>query len=94
MTSTPARAVSLSVTGRVQGVSFRARCADIARGLDLTGWVRNEDDGSVTVFAEGDPDAVESLVDWCHDGPPAAQVTDVEVLDVAPQNLASFDIHR
>lgn len=91
--STP-RAVSLLVSGTVQGVSYRAGCADRARELGLTGWVTNRDDGHVEVWAEGEPDAVESHVDWCHDGPPAAQVTDVEVRDLAPEGASSFDIRR
>lgn len=93
MNATP-RAVDLTVTGTVQGVSFRAYTADKARELGLVGWVENLDDGSVHVRAQGDPDAVESLVDWCHDGPDAAQVDDVEVRDVAPQDASDFTIRR
>lgn len=89
-----ARAVDLTVTGTVQGVSYRAACADEARRLALTGFVENLDDGSVHVVAEGAPDAVESLVDWCHDGSDAAVVSDVEVRDVAPDGHSSFEIRR
>lgn len=93
MTDTP-RSVDLTVTGTVQGVSYRAACADRARALGVTGYVENLDDGSVHVVAEGDPDAVEALIDWCHDGPTAARVDDVEVRDIAPEGHRSFDIRR
>lgn len=93
MNSTP-RAVDLTITGRVQGVSFRARTAEKAREYAVAGWVENRDDGSVHVRAQGDPDAVESLVDWCQDGPAAAEVEDVEVRDVAPEHLTEFAIRR
>ena len=46
------------------------------------------------VVAEGTPDAVESLVDWCHDGPDAASVDDVEVRDVAPEGYDDFTVRR
>lgn len=91
---TSPRAVDLTVTGTVQGVSYRATCADEARRLQLAGYVENMDDGSVHVLAEGTPDAVESLVDWCHDGPDAARVDDVEVRDVATEGHSSFEIRR
>ncbi len=86
------RAVELRVTGRVQGVFFRGSCEDRARVLGIHGWVRNEADGSVHAHAEGDPDAVEEFVDWCHDGPRRAQVDDVEVRDTAPQGLGTFEV--
>lgn len=87
------RAVDLTITGTVQGVSFRAHCAEKARDLGLTGWVENVDD-AVHVRAQGDPDAVETLVDWCHDGPSAAKVEDVEVRDVSPDDTADFSVRR
>ena len=90
--SNDSRAVDLVVFGRVQGVSFRASAAERAREIGVFGWVRNEPDGTVTAHAEGDPDAVEEFVDWCHDGPAAAAVRDVEVRDVAPVGASSFEI--
>ena len=94
MSENAERAVAATVTGLVQGVSFRARCADTARSLGLGGWVRNDEGGSLSLHAEGGADAVESLVDWCHDGPDAARVDDVEVRDVAPEGFTSFDVRR
>lgn len=50
-----------------------------ACALKLTGWVRNLPDGRVETYAEGDEDLLEQFVEWCHQGPPAAQVEHVEV---------------
>ena len=72
-------AVDIRVTGRVQGVSFRFHAEQEAQRLGLTGWVRNEPDGSVALHVEGEPDAIEDLVSWCHDGPSYARVDGVEV---------------
>ncbi len=92
--SNQSRAVDLRVTGTVQGVSYRAACAEQARTLGLVGYVENLDDGAVHLVAEGTPDAVESLVDWCHDGPAAASVDDVEVRDVAPEGYDDFTVRH
>ena len=86
------KAVQARVTGRVQGVSFRWYTQDRARGLGVTGWVRNEPDGSVLVHAEGEDEAVDALVAWCHDGPGLARVQQVAVRDSAPDGGTSFDI--
>ena len=71
----------IRVEGGVQGVAFRAVTTATARELGLCGWVANRDDGSVEVVAEGDEGAVAALIQWCHQGPPAARVTRVEVHD-------------
>jgi len=62
------------VSGRVQGVGFRAATCDTARALELAGWVRNRADGTVEVLAAGNDRALERLHEWLSDGPPAAQV--------------------
>lgn len=71
-----------TVTGRVQGVSFRWYTERRAQELGLTGWVRNHDDGSVRVEAQGPEAAVAELVAWLHEGPPHARVASVLVEDV------------
>lgn len=71
--------VHLLISGRVQGVFFRMHTHKKATALKLTGRVKNLADGRVEVFAEGPAGALEALVDWCHQGPPAAQVENVEV---------------
>jgi len=67
------------VSGRVQGVFFRATCARLARQAGLVGTVRNLDDGRVEAIFEGDDDAVDRLIAWCRRGPDHADVEDVAV---------------
>jgi acylphosphatase len=86
------KAVQARVSGRVQGVSFRWYTQEQARRLGVSGWVRNEPDGSVLLHAEGDDEAVDGLVAWCHQGPGLARVRDVAVRDAAPSGATSFDI--
>lgn len=80
------------VTGRVQGVGFRASCSRRAKSLGLKGSVSNRADGSVEVVAEGKPDAVEALRRWCQLGPAFAQVLDVECSSEAPIGDSTFRI--
>ena len=65
------------VSGRVQGVCFRAATQEEANRLGVTGYARNLPDGRVEVLACGPAEAVAQLRSWLHRGPPAAQVTDV-----------------
>ncbi len=67
------------VSGKVQGVYYRANTRDTARENGVEGWVRNLDDGRVEAVFEGERDAVEETVEWCHEGSPAAEVEGVEV---------------
>ena len=85
------KAVQARVVGRVQGVSFRWYAEERARALGVTGWVRNEPDGSVLLHAEGDDNAVDALVAWCRTGPSAARVSDVAVREAAPTGAESFE---
>ncbi len=80
------------MTGFVQGVFFRAEARDRARSLALSGWVRNEPDGSVAAAFEGDRDRVESMVEWCRRGPRGAQVEGVDVEWGEPQGEQGFSV--
>jgi acylphosphatase len=88
------KALRLVVTGAVQGVGYRQSCRQVARSLGLVGWVRNLPDGRVEVVAQGESDALDSLVAWAWAGPSAAVVAGVET-DVIPtdRNLTDFLIH-
>lgn len=77
--------------GRVQGVGYRAACADRATSLGLGGWVRNRVDGRVEVVASGPRDRLDALRAWMEAGPPAAQVSKVEVTSLAPEVFDGFD---
>jgi acylphosphatase len=83
----------LFVSGRVQGVWYRGSCADVARGLGVAGWARNLPDGRVEVVAEGPDEAVQRLVEWCRQGPPAARVAGVEERSERPEGLAGFVVY-
>jgi len=85
-------AVQVKVTGRVQGVAFRWEAQHQAERLGVTGWVRNEPDGSVAAHVEGEADAVNDMVVWLRQGPPAARVRDVAVVPVTAIGAGSFEI--
>jgi acylphosphatase len=82
------------VTGRVQGVFFRAWTQEQAREVGVAGWVRNCADGSVEAHLEGDEDAVATLISRMRDGPPSARVSDVKVGEVAPDGLVGFVVRH
>ena len=87
------RAVQVRVTGRVQGVSFRVWTQAQARRLGLSGWVRNERDGSVSALLVGRGDAVARMIERLHAGPPGARVVDVQVEEAEiGEPLAGFRI--
>ncbi len=85
---------NIAVAGRVQGVFYRASAQQTARQLGVTGFVKNEKDGSVYAEAEGTEEALKLFIDWCRKGPPAAQVTTVQVHPGALQNFEGFRIER
>jgi acylphosphatase len=83
----------LWITGRVQGVNFRYYTRAEALRRNITGWVRNLWDGRVEAVFEGEEEAVRTMVEWCHVGPPAAHVVDVEIAWEPPSDgFAEFDI--
>jgi acylphosphatase len=82
------------VSGRVQGVFYRATTREQAQDRNVSGWVRNLDDGRVEAVFEGEEDAVEAMVEWCHTGSPAADVSDVSVEYEPPDGLEEFRVRR
>jgi acylphosphatase len=72
------------ISGRVQGVCFRAYTCEEASRLHLKGTVRNLPDGRVEVVAEGDPKQIQTLEDFCRKGPPFARVQHMEIREEAP----------
>lgn len=82
------------VSGRVQGVGYRMSTYEVANDLGLNGWVRNLPDGRVEAVFEGSRDAVEQMIDWCHEGNPPAVVKDVAVKYEASEGIRGFDIKR
>ena len=84
--------VNVRISGRVQGVGFRYSAIERAQSLRVGGWVANRPDGTVEAVFEGEPEAVESMVRWCDEGPRGAVVERVEAADEDPQGLTEFRI--
>jgi acylphosphatase len=82
----------IRVTGRVQGVFFRENTRELAVRQSISGFVRNEPDGSVTVEAEGDSADLKVFVDYLHEGPPRARVEKVEMTEGDLKGYRGFDI--
>lgn len=82
------------ISGRVQGVGYRASTWDMAQLLKLNGWVRNLRDSRVEAVFEGDRATVEEMLRWCHQGPPHAIVQEVQVEYEPPEGLAGFEVAK
>jgi len=84
------RTVRLRISGRVQGVGYRAWAIATATRLGLSGWVRNRLDGSVEALVSGDDDTVEAMIALCGDGPYGARVTAVAIEEDQPDGSTGF----
>jgi acylphosphatase len=83
------------ITGRVQGVFFRAYTRDAAQRIGVSGWVRNLPDGRVEAVLEGEADKVEKMIEWCREGSPMSRVDTVEILEeVYTGNFDRLEIAR
>jgi acylphosphatase len=80
------------VHGRVQGVFFRDTVRRAAQQRGVAGWASNRPDGTVEVWLEGEPDAVDSMLRVLNDGPPRAEVERVDVDEVEAEGLHGFEI--
>ena len=80
------------VSGRVQGVFYRDSCRREADRIGVGGRASNLDDGRVEVIVEGEPDAVEAMIDWCRRGSDPASVTNIEVEEQEPQGADRFHV--
>ena len=74
------------ISGRVQGVWFRANTKQKAEQLGITGWVRNTSDGRVEAIFEGEENHIKEMLEWCHHGPPLAKINNVEIIEQNPTN--------
>ncbi|HET9429840.1 MAG TPA: acylphosphatase [Chitinophagaceae bacterium] len=89
-----AHTYSIKVKGRVQGVFYRQSAREKAEELGLTGVVKNEDDNGVGIIASGSKEQLDQLVKWCWQGPPRAEVDQVEIEEIPVQNFDDFRIIR
>lgn len=81
------KCAKLKITGRVQGVFFRANCKEQADALNVYGYVKNMSDGSVEAFIQGEDQNLNSLIEWCKNGSAPAKVENVEVIWQSPSNV-------
>lgn len=88
------KALKIYITGKVQGVWYRASTRNKAKELGLCGMVRNESDGSVYAEVEGPVEGVDQLVVWCKEGPPHARVDSVRIEEMDWQGREGFSIER
>jgi acylphosphatase len=86
-------ATHIMVHGRVQGVWFRAGTKEKADELGLLGWVKNRPEGTVEIHVEGEKLQLEKFIAWCRLGPPAADVTSLDIDEVIVKEHKYFDIH-
>jgi acylphosphatase len=86
--------ISLTISGKVQGVYFRASTKDTAEKYGVNGFVRNEKDGSVYIEAEGEEENLKHFVAWCHHGPPHAKVQHIDLKEGSVQGFKKFEITR
>lgn len=78
----PVETVAVRITGKVQGVGYRMATVRQAHQLRVTGWVRNQDDGSVMALLQGPHECIDRMLSWMHVGPPAAHVESVELQEL------------
>ncbi|GAA6134351.1 acylphosphatase [Oceaniserpentilla sp. 4NH20-0058] len=89
------QAYHLFISGKVQGVYYRASTAKKAQAFGLKGWVKNLDDGRVEVHAQGPVSGLDSLLTWCEKGPILAKVSGIECkLAQVDENMAQFEVMR
>ncbi len=84
--------VNVIISGRVQGVWFRASTKQKANELGLMGWVRNTNDGAVEAVFEGEEEIVDRMINWCRHGPPMAKVKEILVKKQPIIGFNSFSI--
>jgi acylphosphatase len=86
--------LNITVFGSVQGVFFRSSTLQKASELGICGFVRNQPNGCVYIEAEGEEEALNQFVTWCHQGPDSAQVDRIEVKDSELSDLSAFEIRH
>ena len=82
----------IKISGRVQGVGFRAAARRQARFLRLRGWVKNQADGSVRVLIGGDTERCTEFINWCREGSAYSWVESVDIREMLPEELGPFEI--
>lgn len=84
--------LNITVSGKVQGVFFRASVKAVADQLGVKGFVKNQKDGSVYIEAEGDEFSLDAFLEFCNEGPEKAIVEKVEVVESDLKNYRNFEV--
>ncbi|MCQ0987329.1 acylphosphatase [Jiella marina] len=87
------KSVHVEISGRVQGVGYRAWCEGEAKRLNLSGWVRNRRSGAVEAVFSGEEDAVDEMLKLAGEGPPCGLVQKVEVIGEVESYDGEFEVH-
>ncbi len=87
-------AVHLIIKGKVQGVFYRATAKKKAKELNITGWIKNNEDGDVEAVASGEESALQVFMNWCKQGPENAMVENVMIRKINNVNFDTFKINR
>lgn len=86
--------LDIIVTGKVQGVFFRATAKKVADEIGIHGFVQNEPDGNVFIAAEAEPEKMEQFLSWCRRGPQHAHVTGIQVQEGLVKDYKAFEVRR
>lgn len=86
------KAIQITISGRVQGVFFRASTKAVADQMGIKGFVKNQQDGTVLIHAEGNRLFMDEFIDWCKFGPDDAKVEDASVEDAEVKNYRNFEV--
>jgi acylphosphatase len=86
------RAYLLSVEGEVQGVFYRHHAQKKAKEFNLSGWIKNEHDGTVSLFIEGEEDSLKKMISWAKEGSPMATVEEVRIDEAEPTEKRGFEV--
>ena len=86
--------LSITITGKVQGVFFRQSAKEIALDLGVSGEAKNLEDGNVHIIATGNPEQLDAFTEWCKKGPPRAVVAGVEITELSLKPFDHFTIVR
>jgi len=86
--------IHLIITGKVQGVYYRASAKEQALSLGITGWVKNTSSGDVEILATGADESLDQFIHWCKQGPPNAIVKEVQVAKAADERFDGFEVIR
>lgn len=86
------KTIQLTISGRVQGVFFRQSAKRKAIELKITGFVKNQNNGSVYIEATADSESLQKFIQWCNHGPDMAKVDDVKIVEIPLKNFSGFEI--